>query len=213
MKYLLNFSTLLAYLLIVTNSYAQPIDPSILKKQWTASWIAVPEEGANSYGVYLFRKNIELAAKPSSFVIHVSADNRYKLFVNEKLVSLGPARGDLTHWNFETVDIASYLQPGQNILAAKVWNEAEWRPEAQITLRTGFIVQGASMAEQIVNTNDSWKCIRDSSYAPIKISLSTYYVAGPGEQIDMHTHVKNWEKKNYIDSTWKNASETKPGIA
>ena len=131
----------------------------------------------------------------------MSADNRYKLFVNEKLVSLGPARGDLTHWNFETVDIAPYLQAGQNIIAARVWNEAEWRPEAQITLRTGFILQGASTAEHIVNTNDSWKCIRDSSYSPIKISLPTYYVAGPGEQIDMHKHIKNWEKKNYIDST------------
>jgi alpha-L-rhamnosidase len=212
MKYLLRFSTLFTCLLIALNNYAQPIEPSILKKQWTASWIAVPEEGANSYGVYLFRKNIELSARPSTFVIHVSADNRYKLFVNEKLVSLGPARGDLTHWNFETVDIASYLQAGQNIIAAKVWNEAEWRPEAQITLRTGFILQGASASEQIVNTNDSWKCIRDSSYAPIKITLPAYYVAGAGEQIDMHSHIKNWEKKVYNDSSWKSAYKISQGL-
>ena len=63
MKYLLRFSTLFTCLLIVINNYAQSIEPSILKKQWTASWIAVPEEGANSYGVYLFRKNIELSAR------------------------------------------------------------------------------------------------------------------------------------------------------
>ena len=134
MKSLPKFSILLICFLIALNSYAQPIVSSILQKQWPASWIAVPGEGANGYGVYLFRKTIELPNTPASFVVHVSADNRYKLFVNGNLVSLGPARGDLTHWNYETVDIASSLQQGKNIIAAKVWNEGEWRPEAQITL-------------------------------------------------------------------------------
>jgi hypothetical protein len=43
-----------------------------------------------SYGVFYFRKNIDLAAKPAMFIVHVSADNRYKLYVNGTLVSLGP---------------------------------------------------------------------------------------------------------------------------
>ena len=205
MEHFPKFLILLFYFITATGSQAQPRESSILQKQWNASWIAVPGEQANSYGIYLFRKHVEFRAKPASFVIHVSADNRYKLFVNGNLVSLGPARGDLTHWNFETVDIASYLQVGKNIIAAKVWNEAEWRPEAQISLRTGFILQGAAVAEQIINTNDSWQCIRDNSYKPIKITLPTYYVAGPGEQIDMNTHIRNWEKDYYNDSLWKKA--------
>ena len=91
----------------------QTIAPNILQKQWQAAWITVPETKANGYGVYLFRKNLSLASKPSSYIIHVSADNRYKLFINERLVSLGPARGDLNHWNLETIDIAPYLQSGK----------------------------------------------------------------------------------------------------
>ncbi|WP_229206171.1 hypothetical protein [Dyadobacter fermentans] len=75
------------------------------------------------YGVYKFRKTIELNAKPASFFVHVSADNRYKPFVNGKHVSQGPARGDLYFWNFETVDIAPYLNAGSNTVAAVVWNE------------------------------------------------------------------------------------------
>lgn len=212
MKYLPKFSFLFTCLLIAADIFAQPIESSILKKQWAASWIEVPEEGANSYGVYLFRKNVKLLVKPASFVVHVSADNRYKLFVNGKLVSLGPARGDLTHWNFETLDIAPYLQAGQNIIAAKVWNESEWRPEAQISFRTGFILQGGTAAEQIVNTNDSWKCIRDSGYKPVKISLPAYYVAGPGELIDMNACIRDWEKKDYEDSLWKKAKVIFAGL-
>src|ERR1700687_1123561 len=96
-----------------TNSAkAQKPNPTILQNQWKASWIAVPGESLNAYGVYLFRKTITLTTKPDSFIIHVSGDNRYKLFVNEKLVSLGPARGDLEHWNFETLDISPFLHAG-----------------------------------------------------------------------------------------------------
>src|SRR6476660_3873400 len=90
-------------------SAAQQINENLLYQPWKASWIAVPGESSNGYGIYLFRKTFNLKEKPYSFIIHVSADNRYKLFVNEKQVSLGPARGDLTHWNYETLDIASFL--------------------------------------------------------------------------------------------------------
>ncbi len=191
---------------------AQTIDRSILQKPWKASWIVVPEEPANGYGIYLFRKAIDLASKPTTYVVHVSADNRYKLFVNEKLVSLGPARGDINHWNFETVDIAPYLAVGKNIIAAQVWNEGEFRPEAQITLQTGFIIQGATESESPINANNSWKCIRDDSYAPIKVKLNAYYVAGPGELVDMNKHPKNWQSLDFKDDNWKNAKTIGIGI-
>ncbi|WP_431213446.1 hypothetical protein ACQ86N_00470 [Puia sp. P3] len=74
--------------------------------EWHANWIAMPGEDGRDYGVYYFRKSIELGAKPDHFIVHVSADNRYKLFVNGTLVSLGPARNDTYHWNYETVDLA-----------------------------------------------------------------------------------------------------------
>jgi hypothetical protein len=48
--------------------------------QWHANWIVPPGGDGREYGVYYFRKNIDLAAKPGSFVVHVSADNRYKAF-------------------------------------------------------------------------------------------------------------------------------------
>ena len=177
-----------------------------MHKQWKAAWIQVPGEPSNEYGVYLFRKKLDLSSKPSSYILHVSADNRYKLFVNEKMVSLGPARGDIAHWNYETVDIAPFLQQGNNSIAAIVWNEAQLRPEAQISLRTGLIVQGATDAEQNINTNTSWKCTRDKSYQPYRVSIpNTYYVAGPGEQVIMPAHPRQWMKSDYDDTSWKQA--------
>ena len=130
-------------------------EPDVINKRWHAQWITVPNASNDGYGVYMFRKTIDLASKPNSFKIHVSGDNRYKLFVNEKLVSMGPARGDIAHWNYETVDIASYLKGGKNTIAAQVWNEGEFKPEAQITYRTGFILQSETSAEAAINTNNT----------------------------------------------------------
>ena len=100
---------------------------------WHANWIAMPGDQGHDYGVYYFRKHIELTNKPTTFIVHVSADNRYKLYVNGTLVSLGPARGDIYHWNYETVDLAPWLTSGKNIVSAVVWNEADHRPEGQIS--------------------------------------------------------------------------------
>ena len=77
-----------------------------LRQLWTAHWIAVPHAPRTEYGVYHFRKTIELAARPERFVVNVSADNRYQLFVNGQRAGWGPARGDLFHWRYETVDLA-----------------------------------------------------------------------------------------------------------
>ncbi|HOK35636.1 MAG TPA: hypothetical protein PK860_00150 [Paludibacteraceae bacterium] len=128
-------------------------------RPWNALWIGPKNDKGTEYGVYYFRKSITIKEKLESFNIHVSADNRYKLFVNGKVVSMGPARGDTYFWNYETVDIAPYLVSGNNCIAALVWNEAEYRPEAQISIRTAFILQGNSEKEEILNSNETWKCI------------------------------------------------------
>ncbi|HEU4555422.1 MAG TPA: alpha-L-rhamnosidase C-terminal domain-containing protein [Chitinophaga sp.] len=192
------FSLVLAlYSFLLTQaSYAQFATSG--SRPWNANWIAAPNDPGNTYGVYYFRKNIDLAAKPASFIIHVSADNRYKLYVNGKLVSLGPARGDAYYWNYETVDIAPYLAAGKNTVAALVFNEAENRPEAQITVRTAFIVQGNTSDEDILNTNNTWKCIRDKGYQPI----TGFFAASTGELVDMNQSVKGWTAVDFDDSSW-----------
>jgi alpha-L-rhamnosidase len=186
--------------------FAQSVNPELLSHQWPANWIAVPGEPANGYGVYHFRKIIDIQTVPTGFVVHVSADNRYKLYVNEHLVSLGPARGDLYYWNYETVDLAPYLTAGKNLISAIVWNEGELRPEAQISWRTGFIMQGDTPAESVINTNTSWKCIRDDGYSPLNsLEVMGYTVVGPGECIDMRKKTRGWNQLSFDDSGWKNA--------
>lgn len=188
------------------------INASLSGQRWPAHWIKASDGSTNGYGVYHFRKVFELDSKPSKFVVHVSADNRYKLYINGELVSLGPARADVYNWPFETVDIAPYIKKGKNVLAAVVWNYGEHLPVAQISFyKTGFILQGDSELEQEVNTNTTWKSYVNSSYQPTTTDLQTYYVAGPGDQVNGELYPWKWESGNYDDSSWKNAAEIMVG--
>lgn len=193
---------IISLLLILAFSVHAQFGNGNQSKPWDASWVSVPGAGETSPGLYLFRKVLSLGDLPEKFEVYVSADNRYKLYVNEKLVSLGPAWGDIQHWNYETVDLAPFLKSGENIIAAKVWNEGEQKAVAQFSYRTGLIVQGTIEETKVINTNESWLCTRDLSYAPIRQSVRGYYAAGAGEKIDMNLQVRGYEKLTFDDSGW-----------
>ncbi len=172
----------------------------------SAHWIAPLSTPGDSFIVFHARRSFALTAVPHRFVIHVSADNRYKLFVNGAQISSGPQRSDVTHWRYETIDIAPQLHPGRNVIAALVWNWGAARPVAQHSHRTGFLLQGDSPAEAaLVNTGASWKVLIDSAYAPIVITsadMGNYYAAAPGDSIDAARYPWGWETAQYVDDGW-----------
>lgn len=198
---------------------ANKTDRRWLTQTWNARWIIPPSESniktrsTDNYGVYHYRKKITLDHIPESFIVHVSADNRYKLFVNEQLVSLGPARNDCTNWRFETIDLAPHLKKGDNIIAALVWNEGPYRPEGQFSLRTAFIIQGDSPAEEIVNSNKSWKILKNCAYKPLPVKgIKDFYIAPQGEDVDMNHYPHNWLSDSFDDSSWDYAATFYRGL-
>lgn len=68
----------------------------------------------------LFRGRLLLEETPDSAPVQITADSRYKLYVNGTLVEAGPARGNENTWYVDTVDIAPWLRAGDNILAVEV---------------------------------------------------------------------------------------------
>ncbi|WP_256009541.1 alpha-L-rhamnosidase-related protein [Desertivirga xinjiangensis] len=193
------------YLFMYIKGYAQidhTFNPALLHNTWNAEWLSYPGVSLKEYGVFHFRKTIKLDKKPGKFILHVSGDNRYKLFVNGEEVCHGPARGDLMHWRFETVDIAGQLTSGENVVAAVVWNFGSYAPLAQISGKTAFIVQGDTDAEAAVNTNKSWKVYKNDAYTT-PLSKSQFTVVGPGDRVDGSKYPYGWEKLEFNDANWK----------
>ncbi len=182
-----------------------PTNPALLSDRWPAHWIAPPDVSLTDYGMFLFRKHFTLPAQPASYVIHISADNRYRLFVNGTSVTFGPQRGDVMRWPYDSVDVATHLHAGENVLAVQVGNYGENRPYALMSLHTGLIVQGDGEAEAGVNTDDTWRVRKDAAYAPLPVSrekLNTFIVVGPGEQLDAIMHPWGWELPDFDDTAW-----------
>jgi len=187
---------------------AEGKDFTSLKHAWSAQWITHPTASTLDYGVFLFRQNFELATSPEQFIIYVSADNRYKLFVNGQKVSAGPARGDMNNWRYEKVDIAKYLKAGTNTIAAEVVNFGEFRHAAQQTFQTAFILQGHTANAININTSpkSNWTCTLNSAfnYTPfISDSLGGYYAAGPGDILDAALYPWGWKGIDYEETDWK----------
>lgn len=186
----------------------------ITSKEWSASWVAPQGPHAREYGVHHFRKSFELATKPIRFLVHISADNRYRLFVNGTPVHIGPARGDIAHWRFDSLDIAPFLVPGSNVIAATVWNFGTAGPVAQETDQTAFILQGDDDVSSIANTDASWRVFTNPAYTPITdfgAKLQTYIVVGPGDNVAGPQYPWGWETPSFDDHSWTAAQMLRPG--
>lgn len=188
-----------------------PVNQALLKQKWTAQWITCPNVPQRAYGVYHFRKQIQLTTKPAKFIVHLSADNRYRFFVNGKPVCYGPARGDLYNWYYESIDISPFLQAGDNTLAAIVWNMGEHATVSQISNQTAFVLQGDGVDEQLINTNSTWKVYANKAYSPCSMDngprLKTYMVIGPGDHVKAKDYPWNWEQPYFDDAKWLKAEK------
>lgn len=181
-----------------------------LSHVWRASWIAHPTASKLDYGVFLFRRELQLAQVPAKLTIYISGDNRYKLYVNGQYVVSGPARGDHLNWNYETIDLAPLLKKGKNVIAAEVVNFGEDRPLAQHTYLTGFLLQAGEQSFDTINTGRSgWKVTENKAYHPIKITFQTvngFYAAGPGDSVHAVQYQWNWKEVDYNSSGWQEAA-------
>jgi alpha-L-rhamnosidase len=63
--------------------------------------------------------------------------------------------------------------------------------------------------EEILNTNNTWKCIRDAGHQPIP---GYFFAASKGEMVDMNHAIKgDWTAVAYDDSAWPKAVNLSEG--
>lgn len=102
---------------------------------WPAKWVSVPETTEQVVAAYKLAFALETAR---TFTIHVTADERYDLFLNGERLGFGPERGDADNWYFESYELN--LPAGKHLLVARVWSLGELAHAAQITIKHGFLL-------------------------------------------------------------------------
>lgn len=102
--------------------------------------------------------------------IHVSADERYQLYVDGQLEGRGPERGSDRAWFYETYNLD--LSAGEHTLVAIVWRLGEIGPQAQIGLSAGFMLEAEGPFGEILSTKSAaWEAKRVDG---IKFSLPKF---------------------------------------
>ena len=202
--------SLLAFILSAGIGRAQ-VAPDLLNNPWSAHWITCPDAPQRDAVVFHARKVLELSSVPAHFVVHVSADNQFLLYVNQQRVGRGPARSDLAHWRFETYDLAPLLHAGRNVLAATVWNFGTQAAIAQMSSRAAFVLQGNTAAERAADTNDSWEAELEPAIQPLgpsSLPPHFYYAAEPPERMEAASFDWSWnaDPRDNPSQRWKKAA-------
>jgi alpha-L-rhamnosidase len=183
-------------------SAPQPDSPH---RTWHASWVTHPAAPLREPLVLHFRRFLTLAAAPTSYIVRVSADNRFILYVNGQRIGDGPARGDLNHWRYERFDLASYLRPGRNLISATVWNWGIFTPIAQMSDRTAFLLESDAAGDAGISTPEGWQVKTEPCHTALNRSSVTqraYMAAGPGEEINAARCDWNWNSPSDDSSHW-----------
>ncbi len=179
--------------------------------EWNSQWITHPDIDKTAYNLIHFRNTFTIEAVPKTFVVHVSGDNRYRLYVNGHEVGYGPQLGDIRHWRYETFDLAPLLIKGENTIAAEVMNWGVERSYGIISFKTGFLLQGNSTEEMNINTNynSNWKVFRNEGIFEKKVYwigggdiVGGFYAANPTDSIVASKYPWGWNQPGFDDSRW-----------
>jgi alpha-L-rhamnosidase len=179
--------------------------PDLPHHDWQASWITHPTAPLREPVVLHFRRNLKLASTLSSYIVRVSADNRFIFYVNGQRVGDGPARGDLTHWRYERFDLAPLLKAGENLITATVWNWGVYAPIAQMTDRTAFLLESEATGDASISTPKGWMVEIEPGQRPVPRVANgffEYMASGPGEEMDAARYDWSWNEPSASAVDW-----------
>ncbi len=168
----------------------------------TARWI-VPPEPFLAPTVFAFRLKFKLATK-TRIRFHVTADERYILFLDGQRIGRGPERGDARNWFYHTHDFD--LAAGDHVLVAQVWAMGSQAPLAQVSVRPGFLlVAEGKFATQLSTNLAPWEVKRLDGFRFQDNGgrLAEFYAVGADLEIDGALVPWGFERGN--GSGWKRA--------
>ncbi len=173
---------------------------------WSAHWIWSASETTATPGpaAAMFRKEITLATAPQSVSAWLTADMKYRLYINGRLASRGPVdigrdyQGGSTHrWFYDARDLAAYFTAGTNVIAAEVFSQT---PNSFTVSRghAGFLfeaaITGADGRVTTVTSDPTWHALPAWQFP-----RSTTY--------DAAKEPAGWRQSGFDDSCWPNSLE------
>lgn len=150
-----------------------------------------------------FRRKFRLDAKPTSAIIQISADSRYRLFVNGTYIAFGPTR---SYPHRQCVDVhkaAHLLQSGDNLIAVHVYQPG-YSHYSYVHRGNSGLWLALDLDDQRQLVSDStWSASVDPSFLSDVRRISIY---GAGQEIRDLRQSEPWKELGFDDQSWEAAS-------
>ncbi len=172
---------------------------------WGCFWIRCPQAGDPPFvTAYRLRFTVE---REQSIRIHVSADERYELYLDGERTGQGSERGAPHHWFYETYDLN--LAAGDHVLVARVWSLGDFGAIAQMTAHPGFLLaaDGEWMA-QLGTGVAGWEAKRLDGYSLLSSAPAHWRAA----TIQLDGSRYPWGVERGDGADWLPAEKGHPGV-
>jgi len=185
----------------ITNETFELLSPlNVFHKEHAPFENKHPKEYENKH--ILFRRKINLE-QTTNVIIRISADDYYKLYINGRFVTQGPAPAYSFHYYYNEIDVSSFVKKGENTIAVhtyyqglinRVWVSAD--------LRQGLIFELSANGKILLQSDESWKCKEHSGFTACgKIGYDTAFA----ESFDASAREVGFETEDFDDSAWNKA--------
>ncbi|MBP3399776.1 MAG: hypothetical protein J6K75_08465 [Erysipelotrichaceae bacterium] len=181
-----------------------------MKSYWM--WLKSTKEiDLNHPYMVLFRREFELNESVVEAKCDISADSKYKLYVNGQFVEFGPSKGDGEIWYYDTVDLKGYLKPGKNVIAVQVLrfpNDPFGGNQSTIvTAWPGLYFKSllkTELCELDLSADEQWKCLwyRQCSVVGGTEGFEPLHFF---ERVRSDSSISNWNHLEYNDEFWEQA--------
>jgi len=194
--------------------------PATLPDLAPARWIWYPSERTLQNTFILFRRELNLPAKPRRARGWISAESRYRLEANGQRVQWGPAPADPRWPEADPLDLTDALQAGPNVLAATVLfygvGDGTWpigKPGFLFRLEIEFEGHPA----QVVVSDASWQACLSRAWPPGQ--YKRWYLRALQEEFDARLHAHGWTQTGFaptadwIPAMILNGPSNKPALS
>ena len=142
-----------------TGSVSHPAGGSYIG-HWVGRFIWT-ECDPDPYHFFLMaRRAFRLHGRPSSATLHVTADDRYALYINGQYLGRGPARGEVFWKSYDSYDVAPHLHDGGNAIAVLAYyygcHNARTRDDRCYGLFAQLEYAASDGSKQVIVTDNAW---------------------------------------------------------
>ena len=140
-----------------------------------------------------------LSAAPGAARLLITADSRYRLWINGRFVARGPARSYPQAQSVDDIDVTAYLRPGRNVLAAQVYQPGYSHFAYVHRGAAGLLAQLEGDGQLLLATGSTWRARRNPSFDPNVPRISIY---GSGVEERRLRREDDWTDPAYDDGEW-----------